>query len=211
MKRGEIWWAELEPPAGRRPVVLLSRDEAYAVRSLVVIAPLTTRVRGIPTEVSLAVEDGMPQSCVANLDVITTVPKDCLRSRLVMLSPKKLMEIEGIGPKVAQSVYDWFQNNRNVEFLEKLGKAGIEIEIPHKFSGEKGKFFGKTFVFTGGLEKLTRDEAKEKIIGIGGNISETVNNKTDYVVAGIEPGSKYDKAKKLGIKSLNEKEFLKII
>ena len=92
MRRGEIWWAELE--AGKRPVVLLSRDEAYTVRSLVIIAPVTTRIRNIPAEVPLTVEDGMPQACVINLDVITTVPKDCLRRRLATLNRKKLKEIE---------------------------------------------------------------------------------------------------------------------
>ena len=94
MKRGEIWWAELEPPAGKRPVVLLSRDEAYAVRSLVIIAPVTTRIRGIAAEVPLTVEDGMPQACAVNLDVITTIPKDCLHSRRAILNRNKLKEIE---------------------------------------------------------------------------------------------------------------------
>jgi mRNA interferase MazF len=94
MRRGEIWWAELEPPTGRRPVVLLSRDEAYDVRSLVVVAPVTTRVRNIPTEVPLGADDGMPQDCVANLDTITTIPKSCLHSRLTILSPRKLEQVE---------------------------------------------------------------------------------------------------------------------
>jgi len=94
MRRGEIWWAELEPPAGRRPVVLLSRDEACAVRSLVIVAPVTTRIRHIPSEVPLSGSDGLPRDCVANLDTITTIPKDCLRSRLVALSPLKLREVE---------------------------------------------------------------------------------------------------------------------
>jgi mRNA interferase MazF len=94
VRRGEIWWAELESPAGRRPVLLLSRNEAYSVRSLVIVAPVTTRVRGIPAEVSLGTDDGMPQDCVANLDTITTIPKDFLRSRLSVLSAKKLGEIE---------------------------------------------------------------------------------------------------------------------
>ena len=94
MRRGEIWWAELEPPAGRRPVVLLSRNEAYSVRKLVVIAPVTTRVRHIPSEVYLGTDDGMPQDCVANLDIITTIPKDCLQKWLTTLSPKKLKEVE---------------------------------------------------------------------------------------------------------------------
>lgn len=94
MRRGEIWWAELEPPAGKRPVLLLSRDEAYAVRSLIIVAPVTTRVRNIPSEVSLTVGDGMPQPCVVNLDIITTVPKDCLQSRLTALNHRKLKEVE---------------------------------------------------------------------------------------------------------------------
>ena len=94
MRRGEMWWAELEPPADRRPVVLLSRNEAYNVRSLVIVAPVTTRIRHIPSEVPLGIDDGMPQDCVANLDTITTIPKDCLQSRLTILSTKKLREIE---------------------------------------------------------------------------------------------------------------------
>jgi len=94
VRRGEIWWAELEPPAGRRPVVLLSRNEAYGVRSLVVVAPVTTRMRRISSEVYLGTDDGMPQDCVANLDTITTIPKDCLQSRITTLSVKKLMEVE---------------------------------------------------------------------------------------------------------------------
>lgn len=94
MRRGEIWWAELEPPAGRRPVILLSRNEAYSVRSLVIAAPVTTRIRHIPSEVLLGTDDGLPQDCVANLDTITTIPKDCLRSRLATLNAKKLKEVE---------------------------------------------------------------------------------------------------------------------
>ena len=94
MRLGEIWWAELEPPAGRRPVLLLSRDEAYVVRSLVTIAPVTTRIRNTHSEVLFGTEDGMPRVCVANLDNINPVPKDCLRSRLTSLSPQKLKEVE---------------------------------------------------------------------------------------------------------------------
>ena len=94
MRRGEIWWAEVEPPAGRRPVVLLSRDEAYVVRSLIIVAPITTHIRHISSEVPLGADDGMPQNCVANLDTITTIPKDCLRNRLAALSPQKMKEVE---------------------------------------------------------------------------------------------------------------------
>lgn len=94
MRRGEIWWAELEPPAGGRPVVLLSRDEAYGVRSLIIAAPVTTRTRHIASEVPLGPADGMPQDCVANLDTITTIPKDCLQSRITTLNSKKLKDVE---------------------------------------------------------------------------------------------------------------------
>jgi len=94
VRRGEIWWAELELPAGRRPVVLLSRNEAYSVRSLIIVAPATTRIRHIASEVPLGTDDGMPQDCVANLDTIITIPKDCLQSRIATLSDKKLREVE---------------------------------------------------------------------------------------------------------------------
>ncbi|MCD6358732.1 MAG: type II toxin-antitoxin system PemK/MazF family toxin [Dehalococcoidia bacterium] len=94
MRRGEVWWAELEAPAGRRPVVLLSRDEAYDVRSLVIVAPITTRIRHISSEVLLGSNDGMPRDCVANIDTITTIPKDCLRKQLTNLSSQKRKEID---------------------------------------------------------------------------------------------------------------------
>jgi len=94
VKRGEIWWAELPRPAGRRPVILLSRDEAYEVRRLVTVAPVTTRVRGIPVEVPLGPKDGLPRECVANLDTITTIPKDALRERLTVLSRSKMAAVD---------------------------------------------------------------------------------------------------------------------
>ena len=94
MKRGEIWSAELPRPAGRRPVILLSRNEAYEVRRLVTVAPVTTRVRGIPVEVPLGPKDGMPRECVANLETVTTIPKDALRERLTVLSRSKMAAVD---------------------------------------------------------------------------------------------------------------------
>ena len=94
MKRGEIWWAELPAPTRRRPVLLLSRDEAYSFRSLIIVAPVTTRIRNIPSEVLLGPEDGLPGACVANLDIITTIPKANLRERLTSLSSDKLKAAE---------------------------------------------------------------------------------------------------------------------
>jgi mRNA interferase MazF len=94
MKRGEIWWAELVPPAGRRPVLLLSRNEAYLVRELVTVAPVTTRIRNIPSEVQVGVEDGLPKTCVVNLDTIATIAKSSLSDRLTSLSVVKMKSVE---------------------------------------------------------------------------------------------------------------------
>jgi mRNA interferase MazF len=93
LKRGEVWWARLKPPAGRRPVVLLSRDEAYPVRTAVTVAPLTTTVRGIAVEVSLGTEDGLPKPCVVNCDSLLTIPKAYLESRITRLSERRIGEI----------------------------------------------------------------------------------------------------------------------
>ena len=94
MRRGEVWWAELPSPAGRRPVVLLSRNEAYAVRALVTVAPITTRIRRIPTEVPLGRAEGLPRRCVVNLDTLTTVPKTTLTGRLASLPPGKMAAVD---------------------------------------------------------------------------------------------------------------------
>lgn len=94
MRRGEIWWAELPASAGRRPVVLLSRNEAYAVRELVTVAPVTTRVRRIPTEVPLGPAEGLPKACVVNLDTITTIPRRTLTAAIGPLPAEKLTAVE---------------------------------------------------------------------------------------------------------------------
>lgn len=94
MRRGEIWWADPGPPIGRRPVVLLSRDEAYKIRSQVTVAVVTTRIRHIPTEVELGPEEDLPRVCVVNLDVIATVPKDSLQERISRLSSEKIRLVE---------------------------------------------------------------------------------------------------------------------
>jgi mRNA interferase MazF len=93
LKKGEVWWARLKPPAGRRPVVLLSRDEAYPVRTAVTVAPVTTTVRGIAVEVSLGLEDELPKPCAVNCDSMLTIPKSYLESRIARLSGRKMEEI----------------------------------------------------------------------------------------------------------------------
>lgn len=93
MRRGEIWWAALELPSGRRPVVLISRDDAYLHRQLVIVAPVTTRIRGISSEVPLGSAEGLPRECVANLDTLTTISKDRLDQLVSALPPTKLVEL----------------------------------------------------------------------------------------------------------------------
>ncbi len=127
-------------------------------------------------------------------------------------SLEQLQEVADIGPVVAKSIYQWFRQKRNLEFLEKLRKAGVVIKnFKNQEKGIKKKLKGKIFVFTGLLNSLTREEAKEKVRELGGRTSESVSKKTAYVVVGKSPGSKLEKAKKLGVKTINEKEFLKII
>jgi mRNA interferase MazF len=94
VRRGEIWWADLPPPFGRRPAVLVSRDAAYAVRRSVTLVPLTTRRRGIAVEVSLEPGDGVPRSCVANADNVLTVPTSRLLRRAGPLPPEKLRAVD---------------------------------------------------------------------------------------------------------------------
>jgi len=93
MKRGEVWWAELPLPIGKRPVLLLSRNEAYAVRNAVTVAEITTTIRGIPVEVVLGPQDGMPRKCVVNLDTIVTVRKESLKEMVTLLSAEKIEQV----------------------------------------------------------------------------------------------------------------------
>ncbi len=122
---------------------------------------------------------------------------------------EELQKVMEIGPVVAKSIYDFFREKRNLEFLEKLKKVGVEIVEEKKPKSQPLK--GKTFVLTGGLKTMTREKAKEKIKLLGGEVSESVSKKTNYLIVGKEPGSKLKKAKQLGIKTLNEEEFLKLI
>lgn len=123
---------------------------------------------------------------------------------------EQLQEIPDVGPAVAESIYGYFQDKRHRELVKKLDDVGVVLETKG-VKPKSQKLHGKTFVITGTLEKMSRDEAKEKIRSLGGEISESVSKKTDYVVAGAEPGSKFDKAKELGVKVLEEKEFLKLL
>jgi mRNA interferase MazF len=94
MRRGEVWWAELPVPARRRPVLLLSRNEADAVRERVLVAPLSSRIRRIPTEAVLQRSDGVPRRRAIDLDTPTAIPKRLVAQRLTTLAPEKLVSAE---------------------------------------------------------------------------------------------------------------------
>ena len=118
-----------------------------------------------------------------------------------------LINVKDIGTIIGRSIEDYFNNDDNLKLIEDLKSLGLNmknlnvVEINDNFSG-------KTFVLTGSLEKVTREEAKSLIEKNGGNVSGSVSKKTDVVVVGDSPGSKYDKAKELGITIWNEEEFL---
>jgi DNA ligase (NAD+) len=131
-----------------------------------------------------------------------------------------LQKVGDVGPIVAQSIFHWFHDKRNLAFLEKLQKAGVQVESENEkrsFSsreqveGAKNvKLRGSIFVFTGEMEKITRQKAKQKVRELGAKVSESVSRNTSYVVVGSKPGSKLGKAQKIGVKILSEKEFLEM-
>lgn len=130
---------------------------------------------------------------------------------LMKASAIQLSEIEDVGKVIAQSLENWFSDSRNRALIEKLRQAGLNFESAlYNPSAALGPFAGKTFVLTGTLPTLKREEAAAKIEALGGKVSGSVSKKTDYVVAGTEAGSKLEKAEKLGVKIIDETELLKM-
>lgn len=129
---------------------------------------------------------------------------------LAKASREELEQIEGIGPIVAKEIVEWFALKRHQKLVADL-KEVLTITNPLFSKGNKGKLAGKTFVLTGSLSSMSRDEAKEKIRSLGGDVSSSVSKKTDYVVTGEEAGSKLDKARELNVPVLAEAEFLRMI
>lgn len=125
------------------------------------------------------------------------------------ISKEQFEVIEGVGPVVADEIVKWFSDSHNQSILSKLLKQ-VTIEAP-KLVARRQPLAAKVFVLTGTLETMSRDEAKEKIKSLGGKVSSSVSKQTDYVVAGADPGSKYDDAQKLGVTILSEPELLKLL
>jgi len=121
---------------------------------------------------------------------------------------EELENFEDIGPVMVDSLFNWFRDEKNLEILKKLEQKGVVIK---KIEQKKQTLNGKIFVITGTLLNLTRADAKSKIRELGGSISSTISKKIDFVVVGKNPGSKYNKAVKLGVKIISEDEFKKIL
>jgi len=137
--------------------------------------------------------------CFATLDEVFAASVD------------QLTDCEDVGEVIAQSIVQWHGDEGNRKLLERLRKAGLNFKSQlHQPKAAAGPFAGKTFVLTGTLPNLKREEAAAKIEAAGGKVSGSVSKKTDYLVAGEEAGSKLDKAQKVGVKILNEAEFLKL-
>jgi len=121
----------------------------------------------------------------------------------------QLLECEDVGEVIAQSIIQWHGDSRNRRLLEGLRKTDVNFQSElYRPKAKAGRLAGKTFVLTGTLPSLKREEATAKIEAAGGKVSGSVSKKTDYVVAGEEAGSKLEKAEKLGVKIIDEAEFL---
>jgi DNA ligase (NAD+) len=134
-----------------------------------------------------------------------------IREYFSSMTEEEWLAMKGIGEKSAQSLVEWFSDVKNQELLQALEAEAVEIILPEKKNVSAQIFSGMVFVLTGELSSFTRDELKAIIKEKGGSVSSAVSRKTDYVVAGEHPGSKYTDAKKLNVKIINEEELKKLL
>ena len=130
-------------------------------------------------------------------------------NKLQVASIETLINIEDVGDKVAESIHVWFNSANKQAFLKRLFSSGVSVRQQSSRAG--GPLAKQSFVLTGSLEGLPREVAKEKIRSLGGKVSSSISGKTDYLVAGESPGSKLERAKKLGVKVINKADFLKLL
>lgn len=162
-------------------------------------------IRYVGEETAVLVMDNLNEVASEKInsleDVIVIFPK---------ISAEDWADVKGIGEKAAQSLSKWFSSDEHIEILKRMKDLGVKLIFEEKaYSGDKLK--NKTFVLTGELESFTRSDAKDMIRKEGGATSSSVSKKTDYVLVGKKPGSKYEKAKKLGVKIISEEEFLNLV
>ena len=128
--------------------------------------------------------------------------------KFARVSYDELQKLEGVGPIVSQAITDWFKDKENKKLFERLLKL---VRIKKEARAQSNSLKGLSFVLTGTLKNISREEGKEKIRELGGEVKESVSKNTSYVVVGADPGDKFEKAKQLGVKILNEKEFLSLL
>jgi DNA ligase (NAD+) len=128
---------------------------------------------------------------------------------LLTATPEELERVQEVGPRVAAAVHEFFAEERNRELIERLRKAGLTFTA--ELRKRSAKLEGLTFVITGTLPTLTREEAKERIEAAGGRVSGSVSKKSSYVVAGEEAGLKLDKARDLKVPVIGESELLEML
>ncbi len=142
--------------------------------------------------------------------------------KMTKASLEELQAVNDVGPRVAEAICEWFKEKKNITLVEELIENGVKIKVskfvPQRtgsrfggISSQSSKFANLTFVLTGTLETMTRDEAKEKIRALGGSVSSSVSKNTTYLVVGEEPGSKLKKAEQLGVKVIDEEKFVKLL
>jgi len=131
-------------------------------------------------------------------------------SKIRTATKEQMLSVPDIGPVVADSIFDWFNEQSHLNLLEKFTNVGVVVENQNRSIGRK-RLAGRTFVLTGTLKSFSRDEAKAKIQQLGGKTSESVSKETNYVIVGENPGSKADKAQKLGVKILDEASFKSLL
>lgn len=144
-----------------------------------------------------------------NAKIIAETFKDI--DSLMKASPDELMAIDGIGEEIASSLVSWFKVEQNRQLIDQLKKIGLRLQLEEKLEVKDKKLAGKVFVITGSLPSMTREEAKTIIEKHGGKVNSSISSKVDFLIVGEKPGSKLEKAKKMGIKIINEAEFLSLI
>lgn len=127
------------------------------------------------------------------------------------ISKDNWMEIKGVGEKLAESLIEWFSDKENLMVLKRMEDLGVKIILEKEIENKNKKLENLTFVLTGEMQNFTRDKVKDMIRKEGGNVSSSVSTKTDYVVVGSNPGSKFQKAKQLGVRIINEEDFEKMV
>ena len=130
--------------------------------------------------------------------------------KLLLAKYEDIERMYGVAVKTAHAIFDWLRDKKNIELICDLQKAGVKI-LPYKSPVKANKLEGKSFVVTGTLPTLSRDEAHKKVVQYGGNVHTSITSKTNYLITGENPGSKLEKAKRFGTKIISEKEFLAMI